>query len=330
MSSKKKNTKNRKIIISFIIYCICAVGGITAVGKILYESHFKKAVDYAQTEKESGNSINNFNKKLYEQQQENTKKQADKDYQDGESAVDSNYISNSDSEEGSIMCQDLYDSDGNLLWKGISPEEAENPSEEIKNQFEDAYEKWSASSGDVNEKTELEVSDSGPARNRLISLCYDYNECIPYAGEGFSYYKGYYKEENGFDNTEFVSLGQNGNGLCGIGYITWVMRNVFGHTPDALKKQQLNYDKMTEVSLSDLQAGDICINSTDEGMVCGIVAGFYDGSPVVSLCDNTCTGKFPCGVNHYVFIKSESDKYINEFAPVDFNKFFRIDEKWEE
>lgn len=255
------------------------------------------------------------------------------DYENGDAGVgpddDSVLDESMVSDEGNIMCQDFYDSAGNLLWKGITLDEAEKADESLKQQFDEAYQKYSESTMEVSENTKLAVSDTGLARDRLTSLCISYDRSIPYAEDGFDYYMGYFVEEDGFDNLPYIKNGQKGFGLCGMGYITWVMRNVFGYTPEAFMGKTLHTDLMKEVQPDGLLTGDICIAISEHGRQYGVVIGRYEGHTVVSMCNALSEENYPCGCNHLVYIKQEHDEELNTFSAVDFTRFYRLNENWE-
>lgn len=255
------------------------------------------------------------------------KRQAD--YETGESSMgrDTDEILQEDNLdcEDDPMCQNLYDSHGNLLWKGLSREKMKNADGKTKKSFAAAYEKYCTDKEEVTQESILTIEAIGTKYDRLTMLCTKYNESIPYGENGYSYYKGYYKEKK-CDNTPYIKKGIPGNGLCGLGYVTWVYRNILGKTPDALYDKQLDKEHLTLIKLKKIKTGDLCIEETSNGVRYGVVIGKYKGLHIVSMCDCIPRKNFPTGVNHYTYIYEETKNSLGSYFPVSFTGYYRLPE----
>lgn len=322
--SNKLFTRENKRRLIILVFVLIVGGAVVLTGLKLYEDHVKQAIQYADgTPKQKQLT----DKQLEEQYREN-KKEADENYNKGVTGMNGDDISgstgNTESGDAELIGQDWYDNEGNLLWKGIIKD---SYTEEERAAFEKAYQKYEEVTGEENENTRLTVNKKGSAASRLINICFEYNEKIPYAESGYSYYLGYYVQDE-YDNTPYIKRGQQGNGLCGLGYVTWVMRNVFGKTPDAIRGKKIDISKVQAVKADALEIGDICVASSQNGTLYGVVAYMQDETPVVSMEDSLCTVNFPTGCNHYAYIKSIKNEYIANFPPVEFNSFYRLNEEW--
>lgn len=162
------------------------------------------------------------------------------------------------------------------------------------------------------------------AKNNLTALTEEYNEKIPFGYRGRSYSYGYFKQESGYKNILYNNCA-NGLGLDGLGYVIWLYRNALGHTPQEICGTFSVQNLSIPVNITQLTVGDLCI--TGDGMVdadYGVVCGFADGHPVVSMCDNVPNMKFTYGCNHLSYIRSEHDEILGSYRAVDFVKFFRL------
>lgn len=240
---------------------------------------------------------------------------------------------NDDWGEGNGFFNEIKDKDGNVLWTGVSKTEYDKMTNEQKKEITEKYDKAIESvmeSGASNDMTEdTPISDmlyNGTVYENISSLCADYNEGIPFSYKGRSYEIGFNLQKDGFDNSQYP-VGQ-GYGLDGLGYLIWMYRNALGYTPEQLKGT-FSCDRLekNKIAFEDLKIGDICITEkSDKDIVYGVVAGFYDDNVIVSVCDNEACEKFPYGCNHLVYVKSQNDKVLGNFQPVDFNYFYRLDD----
>lgn len=195
--------------------------------------------------------------------------------------------------------------------------------------FKMAYQEYERRTSEENEETALDIDKTGTKASRLTNLCHEYNEKIPYAEAEYSFYLGYYMQEDGYDNTPYIKKGQHGSGLCGLGFITWAMRNVLGKTPAALKGRNFEETKASKVGMRELRVGDICKAELAGGSVYGVVSYITsENHAIVSFEDSMGTIKFPTGCNHYAYIKAQKDAYIYDYSAVDFTEFYRLKE-WE-
>lgn len=317
--------KNRKRAVA-CVYMALVILALIFCGTRIYKDSVKEAVQNAGGTPKPEHIMEKEKKEQYEIR----KKEADDSYKNGTAGMSGDEITGSEGNEESgdaeLIGQDWYDNDGNQLWKGIIKD---TYSENEKEAFKKAYEEYERRTSEENEDSKLTIDKTGTASSRLVNLCYDYNEKIPYAQEEYSYYLGYFTQPDGYDNTPYIKKGQHGSGLCGLGYVTWVIRNVLGKTPEALKGKTFSEKKAMAVEVDSLQIGDICIAEVNGGRVYGVVSYMEDGKAVISLEDSTCTPKFPCGCNHYAYIRSQYDAYIYDHAAVDFTMFYRLNE-WEE
>ena len=163
------------------------------------------------------------------------------------------------------------------------------------------------------------------AKSRLISLCEEYNELIPYGYQGRSWSYGYFKQEDGYENILYDSCA-SGLGVDGLGYVIWLYRNSLGHTPAELMGV-FDFSHFTKkISLNDVQIGDFCVTTDKYEDVCyGIVCGFSpDGHVIVTMCDNSPSDRFPYGCNHLVYVKDDCNSFLGNYAAVDFKIFYRL------
>lgn len=328
---KKEKRKKREKIFAIIIF-ICVLAAFIYCGRNIYQEFLKGKISFKDIFGITQDDMieQEIDSSLSTTQRENARynavmKEIDENYKLGKAAVNSENMQEIERMEVEpddldIMCQDLYDADGNIIWKGISVEEAENPTEELQTEFEKAYKLWEMRSAEANEDVELVIDENLDFEGRLLNLCIDYNESIPYSPDGYSYCLGY------FDRTETSDvITGDGGGLCGLGYLTWVFRNCLGYTPDYLAKNSLHEDKLTPIAVKELQTGDICVYESKHGNKYGVVVGKAEGHPVVSVCDNVADSEqFVNGCNHMCYIKSDYDELMGKHLPIDFNKFYRI------
>ncbi len=252
------------------------------------------------------------------------------DYIGEEAFINPEDESGYDSEAGAgdnMLAQDFYDDHGNLAWKGLSGEEALHPSKAQMQAFEKAYKKWGDAVAEESEETGIGVERDQSLAYQLKKLVCEYNERIPYSPDSFDYYWGYLKKESQ-DNTPYMADGGRGPGLGGLGYVTWVMRNVMGRTPEALKGEKFTPSKATSVEAGELKPGDICVENGRYGKRYGIVIGRFGDGPVTTVCDGMTSEKFVTGGNHYANISSLCDDYIGNYASIDYDEFYRLGE-WE-
>lgn len=253
-------------------------------------------------------------------------------------AVDDNAGTEStDWGEGTGIFESYTDESGNVLWKGVSESEYEHMSDsekvEIEKEYADVEKKIMGDSNntDMTEDTPIEQTlYNGTVYENIASLCMDYNEAIPFSYGGRSYEIGFNLQKEGYDNSIYP-VG-SGYGLDGPGYLIWLYRNAIGYTPDELKGGVTsNKLKEQEIAYSDIQVGDICATSIkDTDITYGVVAGFSDGNPVVSVCTNDASVLFPYGCNHLVYIKADKDELLGNYSPIDFSVFYRLDELTED
>lgn len=182
---------------------------------------------------------------------------------------------------------------------------------------------------DHSEEEEMELfSFPGvqATKNNLTVLAEEYNEKIPFGYQGRSYSYGYFKQEDGYKNILYDNCA-NGLGLDGLGYVIWLYRNAMGHTPQELCGTFSLQNFSVPVDVAELAVGDFCITGngvTDADY--GVVCGFMDGHPVVTMCDNVPNMKFTYGCNHLSYIRSEHDEIIGSYRAADFVQFFRLNE----
>lgn len=274
----------------------------------------------------------------YNLTQYNTDKYAGEVEYDTQGAVPEADMENAGTEgtdwgEGTGIFSTYTNDDGSVLWRGVSKEEYDNMSAEEKKTVEEEYSMvenkilGGTDRADLTEDTTIEhLLYNGSVYENIASLCLDYNEGIPFSYKGRSYAIGFNLQTEGYDNTEYP-VG-SGYGLDGPGYLIWLYRNALGYTPEALKGA-FSYKKLenNRVDYDELQIGDICATAaTDTNVVYGVVAGFSDGIPIVSVCNNDSTVLFPYGCNHLVYIKSVKDEVLGNYEPIDFTVFYRLDE----
>lgn len=230
-----------------------------------------------------------------------------------------------DSGEAPMECQDFYDEEGNLIWKGLTGEEYLNMTEEQKKAFREAMHRYDSEVSDITVHDELLVETSrSKAHERLMSVACEYNELIPYAVYGREWGLGYVKYEEGYNNTSYNWTG--GFGLDGEGYLLWLVRQCFGYTPESLI-DGIDTGKLSEVHEDSLQIGDIAVEETPEGVRYGMVVSLEYEYPAMTICDSTRTELFPCGCTHFVFDKGD---YFGVYRPVSFTSYYRIpDVDWE-
>lgn len=189
------------------------------------------------------------------------------------------------------------------------------------------YEKLAESEQLEEEQTELfPFPGAQAARNNLIALAEEYNEKIPFGYQGRSYSYGFFKQEEGYRNILYDNCA-NGLGLDGMGYAIWLYRNAMGHTPEELCGEFSLQNFSAPVDVAELAVGDFCI--TGDGVMdadYGVVCGFVDGHPVVTMCDNVPNTKFAYGCNHLSYISQEYDEILGSYPAVNFIRFYRLRE----
>lgn len=228
-----------------------------------------------------------------------------------------------DSGEAPMPCQDYYDREGNLIWKGITLEEYNSMTPQQEAEFENAMKRFGESTEEITVYDELLLTDQSSPAERLLSVSVEYNEQIPYACHGREWGLGHVKYPEGYDNSMFEWNG--GFGLDGQGYVLWLVRQSFGYTPESLY-QGIDTSKLQRVSADDLQAGDICVEETECGNRYGVAVGEVNERMVVTMCDAVRIDNFPCGSSHFVF---DGEAYFGYYAPVKFTSYYRIpDEDW--
>lgn len=185
------------------------------------------------------------------------------------------------------------------------------------------YSKWEEDS----ESLELfQMGTPDEARSRLIAVVEEYNELIPYGYQGRSWSYGYFKQETGYENILYDSCA-NGLGLDGLGYAIWLYRNALGHTPMELAGEFSFTNMKHAVDVDELRIGDFCMTDRrDVDVLYGVVCGFDDGHPIVTMCDNIPTSRFTYGCNHLAYVKHDYDQYLGNYASVDFQYFYRLDD----
>ncbi len=239
-------------------------------------------------------------------------------------------------DEGVGIYNELRDASGQVVWPGISSSDLEQMSDEERDavyasfrEIEETIVNEGSLSNDLNQDTVLsDLLYHGTVRENITSLCVEFDGLIPFSYQGRSYALGFDKQISGYDNSVYP-VGR-GYGLDSFGYVVWVFRNAAGHTPEALKEPDpFSPATITEISCSELKVGDICsyydIGTTD-GNVLGVVAGFRDGVPVVSMADNRATKEFPYGCNHLAYIESIQDEVLGDYPPEPFTCFYRLSE----
>ena len=228
------------------------------------------------------------------------------------------------------MEHDWYDSQGNRVWKGLTKEQLKEVTASERARFEEIMKEIDRYSQPVDETVKLSAA-KGDRRIALANLCVEYNEMIPFSPEGRYYGEGFDKCPDGYDNRYWIESTGIGYGLDSSGYLIWLFRNVFGETPIGMEDlYQLSQTKQ-RLTMEELQVGDICMTSDQEmDTHYGVIAGFVDGVPVVSHCDNVYSVKFPMGSTRFSYISSVKNEYLGTSAPVDFTIFFRLVDEWED
>lgn len=330
MRKRKKRLSNTDWIKNRIgkLILVCIVVGVIWVGAgMLYIVRNK--TDTVHKEKYSLENVDETT--LTEAAME----KANADYENGESGMrgDDEFMNigneYADAQEAPMMCQTLYDSDGNILWRGFTYSEYLARTDEDEQAFEKAYDISCNSALEESDDSHFKVDKKMDKADRLSALVTEYDELIPHAYKQFCYYKGFEKYEDGFDNTVYYQREQPGFGMSGIGYITWLYRNVLGYTPKALKGKKISESLMTPKSVQEIKIGDLCMAGTGENGIYGVVCGFYKSHPVVTVCTDQATAHMPCGCNHMVYIAMEHDEMLGMFPAVDFDRCYRLDE-WED